>query len=99
MSIIWTLPIIFIILIGLCIRVKIRLFKAIDKKTVLTVGKKINYSTIVEDDKPLGFIFGWLYFGYIRNVDTQRGDTTTQLFVLTSQNIYDKLSKTAIVEG
>lgn len=89
LTIVWTLIVIPFRFFGY------RLYKIKNAGTVITMSNKIkDYSLIIEDgDKPSSFFSGKWYIGYIHNTTSSRGDSQTEIFVLTSKDQYESLIK------
>lgn len=53
-----------------------------------------NNSSIIEDgEKPFGFFASYKYIGYVHNIQGQNGSETTEIYILTTKNTYDTLTK------
>ncbi len=73
----------------------IQLYTTSEKKTVITIRRKIKYSSMSCDGKSEGYFFGYeggIFCGFIQKQRDFRGEIIT-LYVLTTRNIYEKISE------
>lgn len=88
-AIIWSLPFILFQVFNY------RLFKVTDRQKITILSKKINrFSTIlVDNERPLGFFFGKWFIGYVMEIQTQRGDTKFEIYMLCRKTQYESMVK------
>jgi len=93
-TILWTLIFVPFYFVGL------KLHKIKERSDVITISKKIvNNSLLVEgDDKPLAFFFGKTFGGYVHQIQTQRGDTVNEIYLLATDKKYSELIKSDIIK-
>ena len=71
----------------------IHLYKIKDKSKVLIIKNNIKSATIKsEDDKPLGYFYGYWYVGYLAE-PTNRRDEDGECYVITTTQIFNKITK------
>jgi len=86
-AIIWSVPFIIAPLF------KWQLYKITDRTMILFIQKKINLvATIISDDKPVGFVCGKWFVGYLMESSSERGDSTITLYILCNVAFYKKLT-------
>lgn len=89
LSIIWTLPFIFLIMFG------IKLHKITNKKYIPMVFTRIgNNSSYIEDSNPRGWIWGKYYIGYIiENLDSTNNVSSKSynIFIVCSNKFFKEL--------
>ena len=89
LTVIWTLPLIIPKIIGL------HLFKIDSREKVALFLRKIKpYSSIIKDENQVaGFIFGYLFMGYIYEYKNQRGSKNVEIWLFTTKYEYKNLMK------
>ena len=71
----------------------IHLYKIKDKSKVLIIKNNIKSSSInTEDNKPLGYFYGYWYVGYLSE-PTNRRDEEGECYIITTSKIFNKVTK------
>lgn len=90
-SILWTIPLVFFRFFG------IQVYKITSSEQIAQILNKLpKRSTIIHEDNPRGWIWGWPYIGYIleNSVNSQFGSSSIpEVYILTSQSFYQKIAK------
>ncbi|XWV26394.1 hypothetical protein QJ857_gp0678 [Tupanvirus soda lake] len=88
-SVVWTLPLLLGRLFGL------QLFKISASHNVVLALKKIpKRSTIMSEDDPIGWIWGWPYVGYVMEIAASGnygGSSSLHVYIYTTTKFYDSL--------
>jgi hypothetical protein len=89
--ILWHFPFIVLKPLGL------HLYKVSSQQIIVMAMKKLSKqrSSMIEDDKPKGWIYGMFYLGYIMDVAAQgqRGSPTTVMYILATQKFYTSITE------
>lgn len=90
LSIIWTIPLV------ICSLFWCQLYKINNQQKVILAMKKLpKRSTIMEDDSPRGWIWGWPYIGYVMD-STSSGQYGTssniEIYIMTTNKYYNSLT-------
>lgn len=89
LSIIWTIPLV------ICGLFRCQLYKITNQQKVILAMKKLpNRSTIMADDSPRGWIWGWPYIGYVIDSTStgQYGSSSNiEIYILTTKKFYNSL--------
>ncbi len=87
-SVLWTLPFILLLPFG------VPLHRVTIAREVITIRRAVarRASVLVNGTDPLGFFCGWLYFGYIHEVEVANGGKSTEIYLICSHSRYEKLT-------
>lgn len=86
LSIVWTLPLILGGIVGL------KLYKVSTRHLVMLALKKLpKRSTIISEDNPRGWIWGWPYIGYVSELGSANSCSNVELYIYTTKAYYDQM--------